>query len=52
MNPNEQLEIDDFNGDEALFNSAKIELGMRVLSQEEKILMFAIADGRMKEGYK
>lgn len=50
VNPAHDLDVEDFNGDMAAFNMAKIEKGIRMLTQEEKILMFAIADGRMKDG--
>lgn len=50
VNPAQDLDLEDFNGDLTAFQMAKIENGVRMLSQEEKILMFAIADGRMKDG--
>lgn len=50
VNPVQDLDLEDFNGDMAAFNMAKIENGVRMLTQSEKLLMFAIADGRMKDG--
>lgn len=50
VNAAHDLDVEDFNGDMAAFTMAKIEKGVRMLTQQEKILMFAIADGRMKDG--
>ena len=50
VNPSNDLDVEDFNGDQAAYNLAKIEKGIKMLTQEEKLLMFAIADGRMKDG--
>lgn len=50
VSPAHELDVEDFDGDMVAFNLAKIEKGIKMLTQEEKILMFAIADGRMKDG--
>lgn len=51
MLPNDLL-IDDFAGDYKAFTMAKMEGGIKMLSQHEKLKFFGIADERMKDGIK
>ena len=45
----QDLDISDFKGDEKAMIEMKLRHGIRKLSQEEKLLMFALVDKKFKD---
>ena len=43
------MTVDDFHGDYQAFIQEKLRCGVRKLSQEEKLLMFALVDRKFNE---